>query len=67
MRDTKEAMIQSPRMDGGNAMDAVIDGRLTADSTEQERYNLLKKSLEVVSTLWNSIRAGMNCSTPSRR
>lgn len=28
--------------DTGNAMDAVLDGRLTADSTEQERYELLK-------------------------
>lgn len=28
--------------DAGNAMDAVLDGRLTADSTEQERYELLK-------------------------
>lgn len=28
--------------DMGNAMDAVLDGRLTADSTEQERYELLK-------------------------
>ena len=36
MRDTKEAMIQSPRMDGGNAMDAVIDGRLN-----KSRYELL--------------------------
>lgn len=29
--------------DTGNAMDAVLDGRLTSDSTEQERYDLLKK------------------------
>lgn len=28
--------------DAGNAMDAVLDGRLTVDSTEQERYELLK-------------------------
>ena len=28
--------------DAGNAMDAVLEGRLTVDSTEQERYELLK-------------------------
>lgn len=28
--------------DAGDAKDAVLDGRLTADSTEQERYDLLK-------------------------
>ena len=53
MRDTKEALIQSTRMDGGNAMDAVIDGRLN-----KSRYELLYTVKTVAVHIVHSVQKG---------